>query len=132
MSERVSSEFLSLETQVREVTPIGRFAPGGYCCPCWDCGRTFTGDKLARQCFACAYKSAQADMAKFVEALQLIDSSTPTDSFIAAVKPIMPPLDFAVQQALNAMGNIARDALGSRANLDGETAPAMNEQKPDP
>lgn len=36
--------------------PIGRFAPGDYVCPCFDCKQDFTGAKDARQCLTCALK----------------------------------------------------------------------------
>lgn len=60
MGERATFEWLTLDQQLREVTPIGRFAPGEYLSPCHDCGRRFMGDKRARQCFACAFKSVTA------------------------------------------------------------------------
>jgi hypothetical protein len=87
---------------------------------CWEVKETERGKRLREA--ADAITTLRAENERMREALELIDSSTPYDSFIESVKAILPPTDLAVQKALNAMGNIARAALSDPR--------ALEEQKP--
>lgn len=49
---------ICLEQQVREISPIGGFAPGDYLPRCNVCNRQFSGDKRAFHCLPCALKAA--------------------------------------------------------------------------
>lgn len=64
--------FRSLEHQVREVSPIGYFAPGDYVCPCIECGRPFIGDKLARRCFPCTHRQSAARLSEQAAELEAL------------------------------------------------------------
>jgi hypothetical protein len=40
----------------RNIFPIGGFAPGNYSCKCFQCSKSFRGDKMAVMCLQCALK----------------------------------------------------------------------------
>jgi hypothetical protein len=40
----------------RNIFPIGGFAPGNYSCKCFQCSKSFRGDKRAVMCLQCALK----------------------------------------------------------------------------